>query len=158
MGKLEGKVAIVTGSAHGIGRATAQRFAVEGASVIIADIDTKLGNETESAFRAAGLIADYQETDVSNSESIRNLVDSTVSRLGRIDILVNNAYWSALGRVTDLSEEDWNRTFATGPTAVFLGCKYTIPHMQRQGEGWIGKRQFHIWPRGRTKKGCVLKY
>ena len=137
MGKLDGKVAVVTGAAHGIGRATARRFGQEGATVVIADIDTELGPETASVLVGEGLAAAFVETDVADEAGLRRSIDSVADRHGRIDILVNNAYWSAFGKVTELSKEDWDRSIATSLTAVFLGSKYSIPYMQRQGAGWI---------------------
>ncbi len=137
MGKLDGKVAFVTGAAHGIGRATARRLGQEGAVVVIADIDRELGIVTAATLVEEGLVAEFVETDVADEESLRHSIDSTAERHGRIDILVNNAYWSAFGKVTELSKEDWDRSIATSLTAVFLGSKYAIPYMQRQGEGWI---------------------
>ncbi len=137
MGKLDGKVAFVTGAAHGIGRATARRLGQEGATVVIADIDRELGPETAAALVGEGLVAEFVGTDVACEESLKSSIDSTAERHGRIDILVNNAYWSAFGKVTELSKEDWDRSIATSLTAVFLGSKYAIPYMQRQGGGWI---------------------
>ncbi len=137
MGKLDGKVAFVTGAAHGIGRATARRFGEEGAAVVIADIDRELGPETAATFVNEGIAAEFVRTDVADEESLKRSIDTTAERHGRIDILVNNAYWSAFGKVTELSKKDWDRSIATSLTAVFLGSKYTIPYMQRQGEGWI---------------------
>ena len=137
MRKLEGKVAIVTGAAHGIGRATARRLGQEGATVIVADIDSELGPETAATLVEESLAAEFVDTDVANEESLRRSIDSTAERHGRIDILVNNAYWSAFGKVTELSKEDWDRSVATSLTAVFLGSKYAIPYMQRQGGGSI---------------------
>ena len=137
MGKLDGKVAFVTGAAHGIGRATARRFGQEGATVVIADIDRELGPETATTLVYEGLAAEYVETDVADDASLKHSIDSTAERHGRIDILINNATWSSFGKVTELTKEDWDRSIATGLTSVFLGSKYAIPYMQRQGAGWI---------------------
>ena len=137
MGKLDGKVAFVTGAAHGIGRATARRFGQEGATVVIADIDRELGPETAATLVYEGLAAEYVETDVAIDESLKHSIDFTAERHGRIDILINNATWSSFGKVTELTKEDWDRSIATGLTSVFLGSKYAIPYMQRQGAGWI---------------------
>ncbi len=137
MGKLDGNVAFVTGAAHGIGRATARRFGEEGAIVVIADVDTGRGHETAAAFVGEGLAAEFVETDVADDANLKRSIDYTAERYGRIDILINNATWSSFGKVTELSKEDWDRSIATGLTSVFLGSKYAIPYMQRQGGGSI---------------------
>jgi NAD(P)-dependent dehydrogenase (short-subunit alcohol dehydrogenase family) len=137
MGKLDGRVAMVTGAAHGIGRATAHKLGEEGAVIVIADKDRERGPDTESAFSNEGIQTTFVETDVSVGDSLRHAIDLTVEQHGRIDILVNNAYWSAFGSVTDLSEEDWDLSLATSLTSVYLGCKYAIPYMQKQDAGWI---------------------
>ena len=137
MGRLDGKSAIVTGAGHGIGRATARRLAQEGARVVIAEINDTYGNETEQAFRSEGLDARFARTDVSRSEDIQRAVQFTVDTFARLDILVNNAQRSVFGRVTDVSEEDWELSLTTSLTSVFRACKYAIPHMQRQGGGAI---------------------
>ena len=137
MAKLDGKVAFVTGAAHGIGRATARRFGEEGATVVVADVDLERGPETAAAFVREGFAAEFIETDVASDENLKRSIDYTVERYGRIDILINNATWSSFGKVTELSKEDWDRSIATGLTSVFLGSKYAIPYMQRQGGGSI---------------------
>ncbi|MBI4219214.1 MAG: glucose 1-dehydrogenase [Chloroflexi bacterium] len=137
MGKLDGKAAMITGAGHGIGRATARRFGQEGARVVIAEISDDYGRSTEQAFQKEGLDATFVRTDVSRSEDIQNAVTFTVENHGSLDILVNNAQRSVFGRVTDLSEEDWETSVTTSLTSVFRACKYAIPHMQRQGGGVI---------------------
>jgi NAD(P)-dependent dehydrogenase (short-subunit alcohol dehydrogenase family) len=137
MGKLEGKAALITGAGHGIGRATARRLAQEGARVVIAEINDDYGRKTEQAFRSEGLQASFVHTDVARSEDIQRAIQSAVDTYGKLDILVNNAQRSVFGRVTDVSEADWEVSVTTSLTSVFRACKYAIPHMQRQGGGAI---------------------
>ena len=158
MGKLDGKVAFVTGAAHGIGRATARRFGQEGATVVIADIDRELGPETAATLVEEGLAAKYVETDVAIDESLKHSIDFTAERHGRIDILINNATWSSFGKVTELSKEDWDRSIATGLTSVFLGSKYAIPYMQRQGARLDSQHKLDIRPGWRPEQGGVLQH
>lgn len=137
MGKLDGKAAMVTGAGHGIGRATARRLAQEGARVVIAEINDANGRETEQAFQAEGLQSKFVHTDVAKSDDIQHAIRAVVDTYGRLDILVNNAQRSVFGRVTDVSEDDWELSVTTSLTSVFRACKYAIPHMQRQGGGAI---------------------
>lgn len=135
MSNFAGKVAIVTGAAHGIGRATAKLLAGDGIQVIVADINDANGAEVVAEIRVAGGKAIYHHTDVGNHEAIRHCVEQTVEQLGRLDYIVNNAYWSAHGNVEELSEDDWDRSMDVMLKAIFLFGKYGFPIMRKQGGG-----------------------
>ncbi len=141
-GRIEGKVAVITGAASGIGREGAILFAEEGAKVVGADIAEEGLRGTVETIEAAGGSAIGVTTDVSNEQEVQRLVDRAIEAYGRIDILWNNAgilqdapYRYAY--VEDLPKEVWDRVVGTNLTAVFLGCKYVAPHMKRQGRGAI---------------------
>ena len=132
--RLKGRIAIITGGGSGIGHATAKVFAAEGAIVVVAD------KNLAAAKAVAVEIADGAsavEVDVARSASVKALVDGTVARHGRIDILFNNAGYGITGNVVETSEEDWNALMAVNINGVFFGCKHAIPHMIRQGGGAI---------------------
>jgi NAD(P)-dependent dehydrogenase (short-subunit alcohol dehydrogenase family) len=135
--KLDGKVAIVTGSARSIGRASAIRFAKEGAKVTVADIRADLAAETVRMIESAGGQAQFVLTDVSKEADVRNMVDQTVAKWGRVDILFNNAGLAIVKLVEDLSEAEWDHLFGVNLKSVFFGVKYVVPHMRRQGGGVI---------------------
>ena len=138
MGRVEGKVAIVTGAASGIGRATARLLAREGARVVVADIDAPGGEATVQAIQAAGGEADFVAVDVSSAGQVAALVSRAVERFGRLDVLHNNAYWAPLNTtVVTTTEEQWQRTIDVTLKSVFLGCKYAIPAMVAGGGGSI---------------------
>jgi NAD(P)-dependent dehydrogenase (short-subunit alcohol dehydrogenase family) len=132
---LAGKVAIVTGGAHGIGRATSELLASEGVSVVVADINDANGSHVVEGIQTAGGKAIYTHTDVGKHEAIRACVEQTVTTYGRVDYVVNNAYWSKHGTVEELSEEDWDRSMDIMLKAIFLFGKYTFPLMKAQGGG-----------------------
>lgn len=134
MGRLEGKVGVVTGAASGIGRAIAIALAGEGARVMAADVNEDGLAQTAAA--ASGTLR-TKRCDVSRSEDVKALVDETVGAFGGLHVLCNNAGISIPNRVTELSEADWDRTLAVNLKGVFLGCKYGIPAMLRSGGGSI---------------------
>jgi meso-butanediol dehydrogenase/(S,S)-butanediol dehydrogenase/diacetyl reductase len=137
MAMLKDKVAIVTGSGSGIGKATAEYFAQQGASVIVAERDEKSGQETAAAITNAGGKANFCHTDVSQAVQVAAAVQRAVDKFGGLDILVNNAAIQILAKLADTSEADWDRTHSVNLKGVFFGCKYAIPVMQKAGGGSI---------------------
>jgi NAD(P)-dependent dehydrogenase (short-subunit alcohol dehydrogenase family) len=137
MDTLRGKVALITGGASGIGRATALLFAQEGAAVAIADVDVKGGEAVAGEIVAAGGRALFIPCDASRAADCRMAVEKTVAELGGLDILFNNAGIIRRADVLDTSEEEWERVMAVNVKSVFLMSKYAIPYMQRAGGGSI---------------------
>jgi len=123
------KVVIVTGGGSGIGRATCQRFAAEGAKVLVVDLRPEGGNETVRLIEGAGGTAAFAAADVSKSDQVRSAAADAAGRWGRIDVLVNNAAMMTFDPVVKLSEEDWDRVLAVNLKSVFMFCKYAVPHM-----------------------------
>jgi NAD(P)-dependent dehydrogenase (short-subunit alcohol dehydrogenase family) len=136
-GGVEDKVAIVTGAASGIGRATAIGLAHEGARVALADIDENGGASVSALVDAAGGVGLFRRTDVASTRDVAALVASTVRRFGRLDILVNNAGVAVEGSVTDISEQDWNRVLDVNLTSMWRGMHFAIPEMLKTGGGSI---------------------
>lgn len=138
MGRLDGKVAIVTGSASGIGKATALMFGREGAKVVVnTDRRTELGEAVAAEIRANGGQAVFAKADVGTAEGAERLVQTAVEKFGLLNVVVNNAVWNGVGNVVDLSEEDWDRTIDVGLKSTFLSSKYAIPEMIKTGGGSI---------------------
>jgi len=134
MGRVAGKVAIITGAASGMGRADAILLAREGARVVIADLNEKDGRAVADAI---GEQAMFLRLDVTDEDNWRSVVAATVEKFGRLDILVNNAGMIALGTIVDTELEDWRRINAVNSDGVFLGCKHAIPAMADSGGGSI---------------------
>ena len=138
MARLKDKVATITGGGSGIGRATCLLFAREGAKVVVADYIAEGGNETVRQISAAGGQAVFVQADVSKSADVRNMIGAAVRNYGRVDILFNNAgIEGPSAKLANLKEEDWDRVIAIDLTSVYLGMKYVIPEMIKQGGGVI---------------------
>lgn len=136
-GRLQGKAALITGAASGIGRASAQLFASEGASVLVVDIDDDGGRQTVADIRAIGGRADFCHGDVSVEADVRKAVDLCVRAFGKIDILYNNAGAVFGLDITDVTMEVWQKEIGVNLTGVYLGMRFAIPHMLRLGGGAI---------------------
>ena len=137
-GMVEGKVAVVTGAASGIGRATAQLFAKEGAKVVVDDINVEGGEETVLMIKEAGGEAFFFKGDVRIAADMEAMVQKTVDTYGRLDCAHNNAgIIGDLALTADCSEENWDDVVNTIMKGVWLGMKYEIPQMLKQGEGCI---------------------
>ncbi len=133
MGRFDGRVVIVTGSASGIGQATAQRFAEDGATVVCADFNDDLGRESAEKIVADGGKASFNRLDVSDHEGCAALVAKVVADHGKLDVLANVAGILQFGHTTDLSIEEWNRTIAVNLTGMFNMIKPSIPHLLESG-------------------------
>lgn len=134
MARLQGKVAIVSGGAMGIGRATATMFAEEGASVVLGDIDQKEGPRVVEEIRAAGGVATFLKLDVANEDDWQRVVADTVKLYGKLTVLVNNAGISLGHDVEETTKDEWDHVMSVNATGVFLGLKYGIEAMKRSGE------------------------
>lgn len=135
MAGLDGRVALITGAADGIGEAVARLFASEGARVLIADIDDERGREVA---RDLGRPAAYVHADVRLEADIRAALEAAVGRFGRLDCLMNNAGGAgAFAPIQDIAVEDFDRTVAQVLRAAFIGIKYAAPVMKAQGSGSI---------------------
>lgn len=137
MKRLEGKIAIVTGAALGLGRSHAIRLAEEGASVVVTDVNEAEGQITASAIAAAGGVAVFHRHDVTQEADWQAVVERTVERFGKVDVLVNNAGILLLKAVQDITLAEWERMFSVNSTGVFLGCKHVLAGMKRAGGGSI---------------------
>ena len=135
--RLQGKVAVVTGAASGMGETEARMFAQEGAKVVGADLLEEDGRRVVAAIAAAGGEARFARLDVTSEEDWQESVTTTVSHFGRLDILVNNAGISGTFDPDVMSTVAWDRLMAVNARGVFLGMKYASPAMQRAGGGSI---------------------
>ena len=138
MGEFDGQVALVTGAASGIGRASARLFAEAGAKVVVADIDLPMAEETAALVTAAGGEAVAVEVDVADAASVKAMVDTTIERFGRLDIAHNNAGIMGAGAdIIDMDDAVWQRGIDVMLTGVFLCMKHEIPQMIGQGKGAV---------------------
>lgn len=137
MGKLDGKVAIVTGAASGIGQATARLFAAEGAAIVVADWD-EAGQSVADGIVAAGGMAAFVRTDVSKAPDVQAMVQAAVDEFGGLDVIFNNAGVEGEQAATaECTLENWNRVLGINLTGAFLGMKYAIPELLKRGGGSI---------------------
>ena len=135
MGRLDGKVVVITGAGGGIGREAAVLFSEEGASVCVADVSAEQGEQTTADCREAF----FQEVDVSDSASVEAMYAATAERYGRIDVLYNNAGIMPAddASVLDTAPEAWERVLDVNAKGVFLCCKHGIPHLLERGGGSV---------------------
>lgn len=133
MGRVQDKIAIITGAASGLGRASAERLAQEGATVIVADINTELGETVAADIPNAQFI----QHDVTSEQSWIDLIDRVVAAQGRLDILLNSAGIVQLASIEDTTEELWRKINAVGTDGTFFGCKHALRVMKESGSGSI---------------------
>jgi NAD(P)-dependent dehydrogenase (short-subunit alcohol dehydrogenase family) len=138
MSQLQGKVAIITGGASGMGKAASILFAREGAHVVVADLNVTGGEEVAKVASAGGKACVFQRTDVSQEADVKALVARAVKEFGGLDIMFNNAgIGGAVGPLEEISVEDWDKTQAVCLRGVFLGIKHAVPEMRKRGGGAI---------------------
>jgi glucose 1-dehydrogenase len=128
--RFKDKVCLVTGGGSGIGRATCLQFAREGGIVIIVDRDKKAGDETLQLIRDLKKDGLSIKTDIGIAEQVKDCIEATIDKYGRIDVLVNNAAMMTFTPIIDLEIEQWDNVMAVNLRSVFLFCKYCLPHMQ----------------------------
>jgi NAD(P)-dependent dehydrogenase (short-subunit alcohol dehydrogenase family) len=137
MGRLDGKVALISGGAKGQGSTEARLFVKEGARVVFGDVLDDEGKKVEAEIRAAGGEATYVHLDVTREADWRAAVATAVERYGKLDVLVNNAGILLRKKIEDTTEADWDRIMAINVKGVFLGTKCAIPAMRKTGGGSI---------------------
>lgn len=161
--RLAGKVTLITGAGSGIGQKTAIRFAIEGATVIVNDMDSEKGRETVAEIKKNGGKAVFIQADVTNPDSVKSMVDQIIDQYGKIDVLFNNAGISGVGRLHELEPEAWDKVMAVNIKGVFLTSKYVLHHMMERNNGSIINMSSCIAEIGlanrasySTSKGAVL--
>ncbi|MGV8057000.1 MAG: SDR family NAD(P)-dependent oxidoreductase [Smithellaceae bacterium] len=135
--KLQGQSAIITGGTSGIGKAMASLFLKEGAKVVIAGRREDVGKKAEAELSTPGGKVRFVKADVSEESEVKNLLESAVSWLGDLDIMVNNAGFASSGTVLDLSTAEWDRVIKGNLTSVFLCSKYAAPYLVKKNKGAI---------------------
>ena len=136
-GKFDDSVAIVTAGGAGIGAATARRLAEEGAAVVVADLSSRRGEEVTAGINTSGSKAVFIKMDAADPEGVHGTIKLALDTYGRLDIMFNNAGVADLAPLDEYSLESWERVLAVTLTSVFLGMKYCLPIMRKQGKGVI---------------------
>ena len=160
MARLTGKVAFISGAGKGIGRATALRFAEEGAKVLIADLDVEAGNETQKLIETNGFTSGgeglFVETDITDHDSTNNAVKRCINQFGSLTILHNNAGGSTMndGRVTDFPDEEFWRVMKLDVYGAFLGSRYAIPEIIKAGGGSVINMSSNLALMGMGGRDC----
>jgi NAD(P)-dependent dehydrogenase (short-subunit alcohol dehydrogenase family) len=131
MGQLDGRVAIVTGAAGGIGRAAAERFSAEGAAVLIADVNEGGGADVAEGIRSRGGRAQFVRADVGRETDVQSMVAAAVGHFGQLDILYNNAGVGRFVRFEELTAEAWDQMLNVNLRGAYLGCRHALPHLRR---------------------------
>jgi NAD(P)-dependent dehydrogenase (short-subunit alcohol dehydrogenase family) len=163
--EVNGKVAVVTGAAAGIGRATAKRLAKKGAFVVVADVDADWGREAVREIRATGGQAALANFDVSTEEGVQEMIGVAVSTFGGLHILVNNAFMGSPDHFPDAPPEEWSRVLDVALRGTMLGIQYGITEMERSGYGAIVNvssvaglgSQPHSYPEYAAAKAAVIR-
>jgi len=138
MGRVEGKAAIVTGGALGIGKASCQLLAEEGAKVAVTDILDKDGQNLVKEIKSRGGVAEFWHLDVSNEKEVEKVFAEIDKKFGKIDVLVNNAGVAGVSKPThELTEEEWDKVMAVNVKGVFFCTKHVIPYLKKAGSGSI---------------------
>ena len=137
MERLDGKVALISGGARGMGATEARLFSQEGAKVVFGDVLDEEGKKVEAEIRESGGEATYIHLDVTREADWQAAVATAVSRYGKLDVLVNNAGISIRKGIEDTTEEEWDRIMAINTKGVFLGTKHALPSMKQAGGGSI---------------------
>ena len=134
--RLKNKSVIVTGSGGGIGEGIARRLAAEGASVIVNDINTAMGEAVAASIVKVGGTASFFQADVTNSAQVKALVAAAVARYGRLDVMVNNAGWTHRNQpALDVSEDDFDKCYAINVKSIYLSTIHAVPHFKANGGG-----------------------
>lgn len=136
-GTLAGRVAVITAGGAGIGAATARRFAAEGAAVVIADLSGRRAEGVAAEIASRGGRAEWLKMDAADPEGVQAAVRRALDAYGRLDVMVNNAGHAEVAPLDEIPLESWNRVLAVTLTGTFLGMKYCLPVMRRQGGGAI---------------------